>query len=204
VNKAVWSALGWNPEADVTEVLRDYGRYFIGPDMVGDFAQGLLALDRNWRGPLLSNRDVDNNLAQFADLERKATPQQKRNWRFQQTLYRAYYDAYLRARLIDETARERRAMERLPDFSAAERELAVDPLARAGAPLRARLFELGEALFQSIHMQLSVPRYAAIDAGRGANLDLIDRPITHADWLRKRFADIRAVASEPERRPRHR
>ena len=34
---------------------------------------------------------------------------------------------------------------------------------------------LAAKLFQSVHMQLSVPRYAAIDAGRGANLDLIDR-----------------------------
>ena len=39
------------------------------------------------------------------------------NWRFQQALYRAYYDAYLRTRLTDETARERRAME----FLAAQR-----------------------------------------------------------------------------------
>jgi hypothetical protein len=200
VNKAVWSALGWNPDVNVTEVLRDYGRYFIGADIADDFAQGLLALERNWRGPLLANSAVDTTLAQFQDMERYASPQQKRNWRFQQALYRAYYDAYLRARLIDETARERRAMERLPDLAAAESALAVDPLARAGAPLRARLFELGEALFQSIHMQLSVPRYAAIDAGRGANLDLIDRPITNADWLRKRFAEIRVLASEPERR----
>ena len=99
VNKAVWSALGWNPEANVTEVLRDYGRYFIGPDMADAFAQGLLALERNWRGPLLTNTAVDVTLAQFQEMERRASPQQKLNWRFQQALYRAYYDAYLRARL---------------------------------------------------------------------------------------------------------
>ena len=46
-------------EVDVTEVLRDYGRYFIGPDMADAFAQGLLALERNWRGPLLTNAAVD-------------------------------------------------------------------------------------------------------------------------------------------------
>ena len=209
VNKAVWSALAWNPEADVTAVLRDYARYFIGADMAGDFAQGLLALERNWRGSLLANSSVDTTLAQFQAMERRATPQQKLNWRFQQALYRAYYDAYLRARLTDETVRERRAMERLssastavtlPALAAAESELAVDPLARAGAPLRARVFELGEALFQSVRMQLSVPRYAAIDPGRGANLDLIDRPITNADWLRQRFAAIRALSAEPARR----
>jgi hypothetical protein len=202
VNKTVWSALGWDPDADITTVLRDYGRYFIGPDLADDFAQALLSLERNWRGALLSNTGVDTTLAQFQAMERRATPQQKLNWRFQQGLYRAYYDAYLRARLTDETARESRAMERLRSagVTAAEAELAVDPLARAGAPLRARLFELGEALFQSVHMQLSVPRYAAIDPGRGANLDLIDRPITDADWLRARFAEIRATSTEADRR----
>ncbi len=209
VNKAVWSALGWNPQVDVTQVLRDYGRYFIGPDMADAFAQGLLALERNWRGPLLSNAAVDVTLAQFQDLERRATPQQKANWRFQQALYRAYYDAYLRARLTDETARERRALELLANarsgnplsaIAAAETALTVEPNARAGAALRARVFELAEALFQSVRMQLSVPRYAAIDAGRGANLDLIDRPITNADWLLKRFTAIRALDSDAARR----
>jgi len=84
-------------------------------------------------------------------------------------------------------------------MSAAEAELAIDPAVRAGGALRARVFELGEALFQSVHMQLSVPRYAAIDPGRGANLDLIDRPITDAAWLQARFAEIRAMAAEPGR-----
>jgi hypothetical protein len=209
VNKAVWSALGWNPDAGVNEVVRDYARYFIGPDMADAFAQGLLALERNWRGPLLTNSTVDVTLAQFQELERRASPQQKLNWRFQQALYRAYYDAYLRARLLDETARERRAMELLataragsllPALAAAETALSVDPAVRAGGALRARVFELAEALFQSVHMQLSVPRYAAIDAGRGANLDLIDRPVTNADWLRQRFVEIRALAGDAARR----
>jgi len=202
VNKALWSALGWNPEVDVTEVLRDYGRYFIGPDMADAFAQGLLSLERNWRGPLLANSGVEVTLAQFADLERRATPQQKQNWRFQEALYRANYDAYLRARLNDETQRERRAVERLAsarNVGAAETELSVDPAARAGGAMRARVFELAEALFQSVHMQLSVPRYAAIDVGRGANLDLIDRPITNLPWLRARFAEIAAMTTEAAR-----
>jgi hypothetical protein len=176
--------------------------------MADGFAQGLLALERNWRGPLLSNATVDVTLAQFQEMERSATPQQKLNWRFQQALYRAYYDAYLRARLTDETVRERRAMERLrtadltgslPALAASEAELSVDPLSRMGGTLRPRVFELGEALFQSVHMQLSESRYAAIDPGRGANLDLIDRPITNADWLRDRFAGIRRLESEAAR-----
>ena len=208
VNKAVWSALGWDPDADLTEVMREFGRYFIGPDMAEGFAQGLLALERNWRGPLLLNAGVDTTLAQFQQIERQATPQQKANWRLQQALYRAYYDAYLRARLLDETQRERRAMERLAAakapgslaaIAAAQNELSVDPLNRAGSGLRARLFELAEALYQSVRMQLSVERYGAIAAGRGGNLDLVDRPITNAPWLRARLAEIAGLKDEPSR-----
>ena len=41
VNKIVWSALGWNPDQDVTEILRQYSRYFIGDAFSESFAQGL-------------------------------------------------------------------------------------------------------------------------------------------------------------------
>jgi hypothetical protein len=202
VNKAVWSGLGWDPDADVRETLRDYSRYFISPDLAAGFAEGLLSLERNWRGALLANASVDTALAQFQQMERQASPQLKLNWRFQQALYRAYYDAYLRARLLDETQRERLALERLAadDLRGAETELTVDPLNRAGAPLRARVFELAEALYQSIRMQLSVPRYQAIAPGRGANLDLIDRPITNLPWLRARLAQIQQLTEPPARR----
>jgi hypothetical protein len=64
---------------------------------------------------------------------------------------------------------------------------------------RARVFELAEGLFQSIRMQLSVRRYRAIAVGRGANLDAIDYGLNDRAWLKARFADIRALSSEPER-----
>src|SRR5207244_2544786 len=70
VNKAVWSALGWAPDADVTEILRDYSRYFISDRYAESFAQGLLALERNWRGPLTENEGVYATLQQFQAMER--------------------------------------------------------------------------------------------------------------------------------------
>lgn len=195
VNKFVWSILGWNPEADLTAGLREYANYFIGPHMADGFAQGLMALERNWRGPLQSHEGVRTTLDQFQQMERAATPQDRANWRFQQALYRAYYDAYIQARLRAENASEDRAMDVLRRRGAngldeAERLLeAPDP-----APaLRARVFELAEALFQSIRMQLSVPRYQAIAVGRGANLDAIDTPLSNRPWLEERFRAIRAL-----------
>jgi len=207
VNKCIWSCLSWSPDRGIEDILRDYSRYYIGANLAEPFAQGLLALERNWRGPLATNSGVDVTLAQFQAMERAATPAQLRNWRFQQALYRAYYDATVRARLREETAAEQAALAELRRAPAlgttaalahAEQILAPPAVAPA-ADLRARTFELAEALFQSIHMQLSVPRYRAISVGRGANLDLIDAPLNNAAWLREQFAAVRQRATEKER-----
>src|SRR6185436_13932823 len=64
---------------------------------------------------------------------------------------------------------------------------------------RARVFELAEALYRSIGMQLSVPLYKAIAVDRGANLDNIDVPLNDRTWLKQQFAAIRELPSESER-----
>jgi hypothetical protein len=208
VNKAVWSALGWEPDADVVGVLREYGRYFINPGFADDFAQGLLALEQNWEGPALTNANITTTLQQFQALERAASPRDLLNWRFQQALYRAYFDAHVRGRLIYETRLEDEAMgllRRAPRLGSllalAEAEQVLDRAATrlAAEDLRARVFELGEALFQSIHMQLSVGRYHAIAVDRGANLDTLDRPLNSRTWLKEHFAAIRRTDSETGR-----
>lgn len=208
VNKAIWSGLGWDPQADVVDLLREYSRYFIGADVADDFAQGLLALERNWRGPLRNNDGVATTLQQFRALEKRATPRQLLNWRFQQALYRAYYDAYLRQKLIEEAALEERAMEALRMARRIGPQRAIKEAAAilaerdthpAAADRRARVFELAEALFQSIRMQLSVERYRAIAVGRGANLDTIDLPLNNRLWLEKRFGELLAVDDDAAR-----
>jgi hypothetical protein len=65
--------------------------------------------------------------------------------------------------------------------------------------MRARVFELAEALFQSIRMQLSVERYQAIDVGRGANLDTIDVPLNNRPWLVQQFGEIRHLEGEDQK-----
>jgi hypothetical protein len=208
VNKIVWSSLGWDPDVPVQGVLRQYGRYFIGADHADDFAQGLLALERNWQGPLLTNEGVSTTLQQFRALERRATPRDLLNWRFQQALYRAYYDAYTRRRLVSETELEERALDRLRTARRAgsllamrEAEAVLDRAEtdRPAPEWRARVFELGEALFQSIRMQLSVERYKAISVGRGATLDTLDVPLNNRPWLKKQFAELRRLDAEAAR-----
>jgi hypothetical protein len=204
----LWSALGWNPDADVAAIVRDYSRYFIGARHAAVFAEGLLALERNWRGPLADNASVVTTLQEFKTLAREATPNELANWRFQQAQYRAHYDAYVRERLLSETELERRAVATLARAASlgslsamaeAELTLAQADTAHAASAVRARVFELAEALFQSVRMQLSVPRYQAVEMSRGANLDAIDLPLNNRRWLVAQFAAIRRLTDESER-----
>ncbi len=208
VNKTVWSALGWDPAANVTNALREYSRYFIGDRYAEAFAQGLLALERNWRGALLTNESVFTTLTKFRAMEQSASPQLESNWRFQQALYRAYYDAYTRSRLLYETDLEAKAMVKLRDakkpgsltaMSQADAILERAVTERVSTHWRARVFELAEALYRSIGMQLSVPLYKAKAVDRGANLDNIDVPLNDRLWLKERFAAIRDLPDEGER-----
>jgi len=53
---------------------------------------------------VLDNRGIEDTLKLFQAMERDAGPRDKLNWRFQQALYRAYYDAFVRVRLQHEIA----------------------------------------------------------------------------------------------------
>ena len=207
VNKIVWSGLGWDPKTDVLRILREYSRYFIGDSYTDTFAQGLLALERNWRGPLAANDSVYTTLEQFQTMERAAAPRDLLNWRFQQALYRAYYDAYVRSRLLHETAIEERAIDRLRRAKSGEsrqaladaRRILDEAQVKPSAEWRLRVYALAEALFQSIRQQLSVERYRAIAVGRGATLDSMETPLNNGGWLLTRFAEADGLANEDER-----
>ena len=208
VNKCVWSGLGWDPERKVIDILREYSRYFIGERYTDDFAQGLIALERNWQGPLACNAGVYTALQQFQAMEESASPHDLKNWRFQQALYRAYYDAYTRSRLLYETGLEEQAMDQLREASEkgslvalgeAERILDLAVNRPISTHWRTRIFQLAEALFQSIHMQLSVKLYRGQREVRGANLDGIDCPLNNRPWLKERFAELRKLTDEGDR-----
>ena len=156
---------------------------------------------------------MDATLQPFQDLERAAAPRDLQNWRFQQALYRAYYDAYVRQRLIAERALEAEAMAQLASARDAGARAALDAAAATLArpsttptllALRARVGELAEALFQSIHMQLAVKPYGAIAVGRGATLDTIDMPLNDRAWLADRFTEIRGIGERRRAAGRHR
>ncbi len=201
VNKMIWSACGWDPQVDVQEVLEDYSRYFFGPDFAADGAAGLLAEENNWKGPLGANKGVDRTLEHWQAMEHRADAKLLGNWRFQQGLLRAYYDAYVKARLVQAIDAESRAYAELAKandigapaaLDAADTALGMYDDFPAAPDLRMRIDELGKQLYESIGMQLSVETYGASGKERGAVLDGLDSPLNDRAWLESQFAALRA------------
>lgn len=208
VNKTVYSALSWDPELSAREILIDYARVYFRPAIAEDAADAILALEKNWHGPLIDNGAVESTLLAWQELERKA-PDLSKNWRWQMCLLRANYDCFVRRRLIRETGLELQANAALLHerdanaAMAAAREILNRAAGQPTSPeLHARIVELCENLFHSVGLQTSVPKYHAIGEERGAVLDFVDYPLNNRWWLEDEFAKIRAMSSEEEQHGR--
>ncbi len=210
VNKVIWSALAWDPNQKVRDILMDYARLHFAPELSGEIADAVLALERNWQGPLVDNGAVEGTLATWRGLEAKV-PGLESNWRWQMCLLRAVYDAYVRRRMLYEVGLEDEVNRVLATAreggSAAAMSQSLAILNRATAQpvspeLRARIVDLCAKLFQSIGLQTSVEKYHASGAERGAVLDFVDAPLNNRWWLEDEFKKVAAMASEKERADR--
>ncbi len=208
VNKFVWLGQDWDSATPVVETLRQYARLFISADFSDELAQGLLAEERNWDGPLAVSQQVDVTLQQWRELEKLVPPATRENYRFQMGLLRAYYDAYVKRRLVHETELEALAMDVLRMQSAqgsfAALEKAESILQRActepvAADLKQKCEALADALFEKIGSQLDVKKHGAQSRTRGAFMDGIDAPLNHAAWLRAEYRRVRELPDEPAR-----
>ena len=207
VNKFVWSDQDWNPETPVIETLRDYARLFIGPDFTETVAQGLLSLEQNWRGNLLTNQAIYQTLMQWQALEKQAPLHVLQNPRFQMGQIRAYYDAYTKRRLLYETELEQQARDVLAN---AETSGSLPAIKRANDILekawknrllpeyRTKCFALADSLFKSIGAQLTMEKHGAM-SGRGNFIDNIDIPLNDSPWLLDQMAKIEKLTDEKAR-----
>lgn len=202
VNKFIWTAQDWDPARSAIETLRDYARFFMGPEWTESVAQGLLAEENNLKGPL-TNGQVGLTLLQWQEMEQKADPRLQSNFRFQMGLIRAYFDAYIQQKLIHQTWQEQQARNSLlraeeegtlTSISEAIRIL-ENPWREKGAKqLREKCTELAEALYQSIGAQLTVEPHGAAP-GRGNFIDNLDATLNDAPWL---LDNLRAIATIKE------
>lgn len=210
VNKIVWSLHALEPSLSVHEILKQYGRFFIGPQLDESVANGIEGLEQNWSGPLAQNGGVAATFHYWQTLE-AANPALATNWRWQLFLLRAYYDAYTRQRLLYEQALEANANRLLLQEAATTPHKAMqdalalvnkadsEPIAPA---LKAKIVSLCADLYASIGLQTSVPKYKARGYERGCLLDFVDYPLNNRWWLTDEFEKVRALKTNEEKASR--
>ena len=207
VNKCVWNACSWDRDQGVEEILTEYGRYFIGEEHGEAVANGLLALEKNWQGPLRENGSVEQTLAHWRQIERQAPEAARKNWRLQLPLLRAHYDAYLQQRQRRHLAIEQEAKDRLLEATRIGPKAAIEEarsvLAQVDGDdtahdLRTRMVELGKGLNENIGLQLDVANYGASRSDRGAVLDYLDLALNDRPWLEAQFVEILAMEDQQE------
>ena len=116
---------------------------------------------KNWIGALSENGSVETTLNLWQDLAEKA-PELNKNWRWQLLQLRSLYDAYIRHRLLNERALEKKANNALAEAAETGTETAMDKalaiLNRAvtnpvSPELRDKIEQLCQDLFESIGLQ---------------------------------------------------
>jgi hypothetical protein len=191
VNKIIWSAMDWDESSTAKQVLEEYASYLIGGDMNEEVARGIMALEDNWRGKLIENDSVEETLKAWQRLEGQATEEVAGNWRFQLCILRAYLDAYVRGKLIEDRKLEEEALEALEHHPSPEglREC-LEVLSRESGDevLRARVEGLAGELNRNIGMKLG-RKYGA-QPERADILDYLDEPLNNRKWIAGRAEEL--------------
>lgn len=210
INKVVWSMRGWNPTMEVREILTDYTRFFFGKTATESAADGIAALENNWKGSLIQNGGVEATFTFWKGLE-TANSALKNNWRWQMLLLRANYDTYTRRRSVYEQSLEKQANGVLLQATELGTEKAMNEalalVNRADqqncAPeLRQKIKQLCADLFTSIGLQTSVKKHNAKGYERGCVLDFVDYPLNNRWWLADEFKKVAALPSEEAKKAR--
>lgn len=207
VNKIVWSQMGWDTKNDVGNIMAEYCEFFFGSKVADVAASGILALEKNWIGPATGNETIGKTLDQWKKLEAE-NPELAGNWRWQQLVMRAYYDAYIQQRQAYEKKLELEANEILAtaktigadkamDDALAHVQLADKELVAQDLKQKA-IFYIDE-LFKSVGLQTSVKLHNAAGYERGCVRDFIDYPLNNRWWLEDEFKKVKELKSEEEK-----
>lgn len=210
VNKIIWSQRGWNPEKSVRDIMLEYCRFFFNSQGARAMADGILALEKNWDGPLTANGGVETTFSYWNNLE-KNHPELSKNWRWLLLTMRANYDTYIRRRLIHEKGLEKQANEILAQVDELGTEVAMkrslEKISEAvSKPIDQDILKKikihAEDLFKLIGLQTSVELYQASSPQRGCILDFVDHPLNNRWWYEDEFKKIKQMDTDEEKKQR--
>ena len=182
----------------------------MGEEIADEFAQGLLALETNWQGPLSTNASVDEDAQTIpgpASVRRSAASRRTGGSSRRSidppttaTSGRGWWPKPRSSKRPTRHSAGRKIRDRCQTIASVVSILDSSARLRFDQQiLNGRIHNLAEDLFVSIRMQLSVPLYDAIAVDRGANLDTLDVPLNDRLWLRDQLERIRLLGNEEDR-----
>ncbi len=207
VNKIIWSMRGWDIEQQPQEILNDYCRFFFGPELAEKATNGILALEKNWAGPIRENGGIETTFEFWQRLE-KQNPQLAGNWRWQMLVVRSYYDTYQRRRKIYEEGLEKEANKVLAKAkeigSEAAMKKALELVSIADTKpinqdINAKIVKYLDDLFLSIGYQSDVKKYHASNSQRSCILTFLNYPLNNRWWLTDEFKKVSEMDSETKK-----
>ena len=207
VNKVTWSMRCWDIGQEPVDIMNDYCRFFFGPTVAQKAANGIMALEQNWVGPIRKNGAIEPTFDFWQKLE-KENPQLAGNWRWQMLVVRAYYDTYQRRRKIYEEGLEKESNKILASAKEIGSEkamnLALDLVNQADTKplnqdLHAKIVKYCDDLFHSIGYQSDVEKYHASNSQRSCILQFVNYPLNNRWWLADEFKKISAMDSEAKK-----
>ncbi len=187
VNKMIWSALEWDKDADIREVLLDYSRYFMNEADENIIADTIFLLEKNWQGDPIENPCIDLSYSNLCNLKAKH-PSLSENWRFLLLYFRACCDKIVKDRRMFEINLCKKALLESKKGNLSKALGILDaPFNEAYISLRNELDILGKKLFDLIGIQLDVEHYYADSWERGATLETIDNNVSDRAYLKEKL-----------------
>lgn len=198
VNKMIWSALEWDKDADLREILLDYCRMFLYETDEEKMADVILLLEKNWQGDPVENPCIDiayNTLREISNENNSIFE----NWRFLLLYFRAYCDKLVKVRRCYENKLIKQAKKELEKNNVEKAIEILDPLYDFNYIFqRNELEAVAHKLFKVIGIQLDVEHYYADSWERGATLETIDNNVSDKAFFLEKLKNALKLNS-PER-----
>ena len=207
VNKVIWSMGSWDNSLEPSEILTDYCRYFFGSELAKKGADGILALEQDWVGPIKTNGGIETTFEFWRNLE-KENPELQGNWRWKMLVLRSYYDTYQHRRKIYEQKLEKEANKILASVAESGSEkamnLALETVNRAdtkplNVDMHQKIVKYCDDLFNMIGLQTDVEHYHAANSQRGCILQFVRYPLNNRWWLADEFKKIAGMDNEAKK-----
>lgn len=208
VVKMIWGNLDYQDEFPVEEIIKDYVRVFIDPDLDEELSQVILNLEKSWEGKILENENIDCLYQKMKAIDQRVSEDVKDNYRYQMLLLRVLGDYQTKIRYQHDQELEKKAYEILgrsegDSFSIIKEVRNVlnktytEPV---GVEERFWMQRLSDTLYEKCCIQLTTSRHRGQATGRGAWLDTLNMALNDYQWIQSKLSRIEKLVSEEERK----